>query len=62
MILNRLQETICAKCDMSVNIDPGDQVIVRNLQLRDKSQGCTPRNRLGQVKEKVFQDGRWSPP
>ena len=62
MILNRLQETIWAKCDMSDNIDPGDQVIVRNLQLGDNSQRCNPRNRLGQVKQRVCRDGRWSPP
>jgi hypothetical protein len=42
MILNWLQETIWAKCDMSDNIDPGDQVIVRNLQLGDNSRDAIP--------------------
>ena len=51
-----------AKFDMSVNIDPGDQAIVRNLNLGDNSQGCNLGKRPSHVKQRVCQDGRWSPP
>ena len=32
-ILCKLQETILAKCDISVRIDLGEQTIMRNLNL-----------------------------
>ena len=47
---------------MSVTIDPGDQVIVRNLNLEDNSQGCTLGKRSRPIKQRVCQVGRWTPP
>ena len=38
-ILGRLQETIFTKCDMAKSIDPGDQAIVRNLNLDGNNLG-----------------------
>ncbi|XP_059064240.1 uncharacterized protein LOC131856461 [Cryptomeria japonica] len=62
LILNRLQEMIYAKCDMSTYIDPGDQAIVRNLNLGDSCKGCSLRKRPSHGKQRVSRDGRWSPP
>ena len=62
LILNRLQETIYAKCDVSVNIDAGDQGIVRNLELNDSWWGGSPGKRPSHGKQRVCRDGRWSPP
>ena len=40
-ILGRLQETIFAKCDMFESIEPGDQAIVRNMNLDGINPGHT---------------------
>ena len=61
-ILCKLQETILAKCDMSVSLDPGEQTIERNLNLNDNNQGCTFGKRSCISKQHVCRDGRWSPP
>ena len=53
---------IYAKCDMSTNVDPGDQVIVKNLNLKDSRWGGSPSNRLSHGKQRVCRDGRWVPP
>ena len=62
MILNKLQETIYAKCDMSDIIEPGDHVIMRNLNLEVNSWRDILRKRPSHVKQRVCRDGRWSPP
>jgi hypothetical protein len=61
-ILSRLQETICAKCDMTEPVDPGDYNIVRNLGLVDKGLGSTSTKRSQPLKRKVCRVGRWRPP
>ena len=47
---------------MSVSIDPGEQTIVRNLNLNGNNQGCTFGKRTCLGKQHVCRDGRWSPP
>lgn len=39
-IICRLWETIVAKCDLSESVDPGDFVIVQNLNLGDSIGDC----------------------
>ena len=62
LILNRLQETVYAKCDMSVNIDHGDQAIVRNLNLGDNCRGHILGRKPSHGKQRVCRDGKWTPP
>ncbi|XP_057871389.2 uncharacterized protein LOC131077832 [Cryptomeria japonica] len=61
-IISRLQETIHAKCDMSVSIDPGDVTVVRDLSLGVNSRGCSANIIPRRVKRRICRDGRWAPP
>ncbi|XP_059077196.1 uncharacterized protein LOC131876295 [Cryptomeria japonica] len=61
-ILSRLQETISAKCNMSVNSDPGDLAILQNLNLGDSSRESLAGRRSRHVRQRVSRDGRWTPP
>ena len=62
LILNRIQETIYAKCDMSANVGPQEQVIMQNLNLKDSRWGGSPSNRPSHGKQRVCRNGQWAPP
>ena len=47
---------------MSESIDPGEQTIVRNLNLNGNNWGCTLGKRPHLGKKHICRDGRWSPP
>ena len=61
-ILERLQETIFVKCDMTESIDPDDQATMRNLNLDGNIPGHTFRRRHCYGKQQVCRVGRWTPP
>ncbi|GLJ09022.1 hypothetical protein SUGI_0100110 [Cryptomeria japonica] len=61
-IVNRLQETISAKCNLSVNFDLGDYAIVRNLQLKNIKIDYGAGNRSHHAKQRISRVGRWIPP
>lgn len=59
-----VQETLLAKCDISMNVDPGDLYIVQNLDIFGKDRRILSWRRHVRShhgKYKVQRVGKWSP-
>lgn len=65
-VINMIQETLAAKCDLSEDIDPGDVRMVHNLNI--SGAGCSgalckkQQVRSKHAKRKVCREGKWSLP